>query len=192
MNRREFLGRLINYYAIAKITGEHYGLLLPYNYHSEYVSTIVSLPENCANHAIAIYDDNTGDCVFANCVKDYKNGYTYSSSITGGYNYQLPYTTTTNGRVKINYNIPICKPGNYTSKIIYISPRYLADYTEVSFTIDSNVLESRKNYGKEDSKGIIKIDHGIYYSAYSNKYGTFYGDIPSSCLYTVSNDTVSL
>ena len=184
MNRREFLGSLINYYTVVAVTQEHYGLMIPYNYHTNIVSTTISYTISTNNAPIvAVYDSNDV-VVWSNAViekpplfdyiPDYYNSY-YYTTIGGVKCYYLKYNTP--GETTNNYNMKITKPGIYTSRVIYTGKKLMPEYKDIQFEVKQ--LEKRKNYGLEKGYSVT-INHN-FKSDTKNIDGIFYSDIPNSC-----------
>ena len=185
MNRREFLGRLINYYAVVATTQEHYGLMVPYNYHTNIVSTIISYTISTTFAPIVALYDSNDVVVWANAVIEKPPYFDYTPDIYNSYYY------TTIGGVKCyylrnkkpagttnNYEIKLTKPGIYTSRVIYTGVKLMPEYKDIQFEVKQ--LEKRKNYGLEDCYSVT-INHN-FKSDTTNIDGIFYSDIPNRCI----------
>lgn len=187
MNRREFLGRLINYYTIAATTNEPYGMYVPYNYKSNLVSTTAKWVYGTNSGSIVAIYDSKGTCVFSNAVTTkpptvhelmgmYIGNYNYTT--IGGKNcYYLKWDDGVLPPTYLYY-LPVVKPGIYTSKVIYSGAGKTPQTQEIQFEVKQ--LEKRKNYGLEEGY-VVELDHGFEKDS-SNPDGIFYYDIPATCV----------
>lgn len=178
MNRREFLGRLINYYTVAAVTGEPFGLYLPFTRTCNFINNSIwykggyYFSLSSGYYAIVGIFDEKDRIVYSNgCI-----GYRPSSSIT---------YVTINGKTVIYSTsfaysqLNISRPGIYTSKVIFSGFKSRPLVPEIQFEVRPVIQKS--NYGYISGAG-ISLDHKFEYDK-TNEQGILYRDIPTKLEY---------
>lgn len=186
MNRREFLGRLINYYVIAATMHEPYGMYIPYGYKSNLVTTTAKWVYGTNGGSVVAIYDIKGTCVFSNAVTTKPPTiFEFMGILFSNYNYttiggkKCYYLKWDNGAFppKYLYYLPIIKPGIYTSKVIYSGAGKTPQKKEIQFEVKQ--LTKRRNYGLEEGY-VVELDH-CFEEDSNNPDGIFYDNIPATC-----------
>lgn len=176
MNRREFLGHLANYYTIAAVTKEPFGLYLPFNRTSnflnhhigyEYYSNI-SYFRSKHYAVVGIYDEKDR-IVYSNaCYSSSYSRYTYVKINGVSYYYSTNFDS-----------VDISRPGKYTSRVIFSGFKSKPLVPVVEFEVKP--IEKKSNYGRMRVEPIW-LDHA-FEDDETNENGILYYDIPDYLKY---------
>ena len=178
MNRREFLGRLANYYTVAAVTGEPFGLYLPF-------TRVCNFTNNRVWYNNSYYFSLSGGYYAIVGIYDEKDRIVYANGCVR-YNPYSSYTYVTIGDKTVIYStsfaysqLNISRPGIYTSKVIFSGYKSRPLVPEIQFEV--RPVMQKSNYGYISGAG-ISLDHK-FIDDKTNEQGILYRDIPTELQY---------